>query len=390
MIKLGVLTTHPIQYQIPWFRALSEIPEVDLTVFFCMLPNKRQQGDGFNVAFEWDIPLLEGYRYRILENVSKAPSVTTFLGCDTPDVHMIVKKENFDAFIVNGWVAKSCLQLLAACRRYRVPCIVRGESNTLRPRAWWKRAVHRLLLSNYAAFLHIGKANRDFYLRNGIKAEQIFFAPYCVDNERFAAAARTLAPMRKELRKDWNIPEDSFVFLFCAKFVPKKRPMDLLMAIDRVVRRKNAPSAHALLVGAGEMLTDCRAFVKVHGTPASFAGFLNQSEIPRAYVAADCIVLPSDNGETWGLVVNEAMACGLPAVVSDQVGCHPDLIVPGVTGELFHFGDTVAMAERLEKLARHPERTENMGEAARRRIRGYCYERVVRGTLAALEWLKRR
>ncbi len=116
--RLGILTTHPIQYQVPWFCALANEHSIDLTVFYCMIPDERQQGDGFGINFKWDIPLLDGYKYEVLENVAKQPSVTNFWGCDTPGIKDIVKNRKFDAFIVNGWVVKSCIQLLRACRQY--------------------------------------------------------------------------------------------------------------------------------------------------------------------------------------------------------------------------------------------------------------------------------
>ena len=109
-MKVGVLTTHPIQYQVPWFRLLHADPSVDLHVFFCMLPDAEQQGEGFGVAFDWDVPLLDGYRWQQLENVAAEPSLTRFTGCDTPAIGDIVRAGGWDAFIVNGWVVKSCLQ----------------------------------------------------------------------------------------------------------------------------------------------------------------------------------------------------------------------------------------------------------------------------------------
>ena len=186
-IKVGILTTHPIQYQVPWFRLLEKDPDIDLHVFFCMIPNATQQGDGFGVAFKWDIPLLDGYKHHILTNVAQKPSVTSFTGCDTPEIFEIVRNGNWHAFIVNGWVVKSCLQLLVACRFYGIPCIVRGESNHLFHRAWWKKQLQRLLISQYSAYLYIGRANQQFYLNHGVLPKKLFYTPYCVENERFVS-----------------------------------------------------------------------------------------------------------------------------------------------------------------------------------------------------------
>ena len=119
--------------------------------------------------------------------------------------------------------------------------------------------------------------------------------------------------------------------------------------------------------------------------PVTFAGFLNQSEIPKAYVAADCLVLPSDSGETWGLVVNEAMACGIPAIVSDHVGCGPDLVIEGETGGVFPLGDIDALAHKIAHFASDADRLKAMGKEAQRRVMTYySVDRAVEGTLAAI------
>ena len=392
-IRLGILTTHPIQYQVPWFRALSATPGIDLTVFFCMIPDAQQQGDGFGVAFQWNVPLTDGYRWRLLKNVSRSPSVTSFSGCDTPEIAEVVRDGNFDAFIVNGWVAKSCIQLLRACNRYRVPCIVRGESNSLRPRAWWKRLMHRVLLRRYAAFLYIGAANRRFYRDNGVPERKLFFAPYCVENDRFASAAASFRKQRDDLRREMGIPADAVVFLFSGKFVAKKRPEDCIEAIRKAVAmrvsRKQSRPMHLLMTGSGDLLTDCRRLAEQDNLPVSFTGFLNQAEMPRAYAASDCLILPSDDGETWGLVVNEAMASGLPAIVSDRVGCHPDLVTPGETGHIVALRDTAAIADLMVRLADSPETLDHLSASARERVSHYNYAAAAAATIAAINSVRK-
>ena len=387
--KVGILTTHPIQYQVPWFRELAKKEEVDLTVFYCMTPDAHQQGDGFGVEFQWDIPLLDGYRFEVLKNVSPSPSVANFWGCDTPYIRDIVKRNNFNVFIANGWVVKSCVQLLYACRKNKVPCIVLGDSNSLRQRNWWKRLIHRGLLRRYSAFLSCGKANKNFYLKNHVLSEKIFFAPRCVETKRFRISAKELRPIRNNIRVEWEIAPSAFTFLFCAKFIEKKRPMDLIEAFDIAYKKmgQSEGQAHLLMVGDGQMKPQCEAFAKKNNLPVSFTGFLNQSEIIRAYVASDCLVLPSDYGETWGLVVNEAMACGLPAIVSNRVGCGPDLIEEGITGSVFPFGDTNALAKKLVTFAKNPDRTKTMGEQAKRLIEKYSVDELVKGTIDAIKYV---
>lgn len=303
-----------------------------------------------------------------------------------PHLAAVLRKGQFDAVIVNGWVAKTCLQALWACRRLGIPCLVRGESNSLRSRAAWKNWIHWLLLSQYTACLCIGKANRAFYRANGVPERRLFSVPYGVDNQRFAQAAHDLAAERAGIRASWNIPENALVMVFCAKFIAKKRPLDLLEALAQLQR--SAPSLprpiHLLMVGTGELLSACRAMAEQNSLPVSFAGFLNQSQMPQAYVAADLQVLPSDAGETWGLVINEGMACGLPAVVSDHVGCHLDLVEPDVTGEVYPLGDIQALADCMVRMARDPEHLQAMGAAARERVARYSIKAMVEGTREAL------
>lgn len=391
VIKVGVLATHPIQYQAPWFRLLAACSEIDLTVYYCLIPDDREQGRDFGVAFRWDIPLLDGYRFEVLENIAGSPTPSQFEGCDTPGIDTVVRHGAFDAFIVNGWQVKSCIQLLWSCRRHGVPCIVRGESNDLRPRPLWKELVHRVLLSQFAACLFIGEGNKRFYLRNGVSLDKLFFAPYCVDNDRFAENVARLQGDRCVIRSSWGIPENAVTFLFCGKFIKKKRPMDILHSLVHLLRSGDLPGAiHLLMIGTGELLESCKAFAAGHGLPVTFAGFLNQSEIPRAYAVSDCLILPSDHGETWGLVVNEGMACGLPAIVSNEVGCHPDLIAPGETGLVFPTGDVEALASCMGAVASDVSRLGKMKCAARERISLFTYQEVLRGTLAALEYVKKR
>jgi len=383
-MRVAMVTTHPIQYQVPWLQRLAAREDIELMVYFAMLPDAVEQGREFGVAFAWDLPLTEGYAYKVLQNVSKRPSVTEFAGCDTPGVGAELRAGNFDAVIVNGWGSKTSLQALYACRRAGIPCIVRGEANGLRPRAAWKRWGHRALLSQYSAWLCIGSNNRRYYLDSGVPAERIFDTPYCVDNERFARGAEQQLARhgRSGLLARFGLDPARRTFLFSGKFVDKKRPMDIVAAL-REVAAAGETRAQVLLVGDGPLKAELVAAAE--GLPVHFAGFLNQSEITAAYAVSDAMVLPSDHGETWGLVVNEGMACGLPALVSDQVGCAVDLVTPGETGAIFPCGNASALAANMKELVSSTERLQKMGLAARSRVhREYTFERVVGGVQAAL------
>lgn len=384
VIRVAFVTSHPIQYQIPVFRYLAARPEIDFQVLFAMLPDSKTQGQGFGVAFEWDIPLLQGYNYRVLKNVSRQPGLTQFRGCDTPEIRSVLAEQKIDVVIVNGWVVKTCLQALRACRQLRIPCIVRGEANNLRPRPLWKRLIQRRLVRQYNAYLPIGTANREFYRSHGIADSQMFDSPYCIENERFSAAASAARGRRSEIRDRWSIPDNLTCFLFCGKFEQKKHPRELLESFRVAVA--GGASASLLMVGDGELRSECELFAAKHSLPVTFAGFQNQSAIVDAYVASDVLVLPSDHGETWGLVVNEAMACGLPAVVSNQVGCAADLIQHGETGWIFPFGAWSELSRLLTDIAGEGPNPGRLQDVCSSKIRYYSPENAARGMLQAVKY----
>jgi glycosyltransferase involved in cell wall biosynthesis len=379
--RVLVVASHPIQYQAPWFRALSSVSEIDFSVLFIAQPDPTQQGRGFGVAFQWDIPLLDGYRWQLAPGVDGLGATARLRSLGA-----LLRELAPDAVLITGWHVRPLLQLLFAAWFKRVPVIMRGEANALRGRPLPVRLWHRLILGRCAAFLPIGKASKAFYRSYGIAERRLFDAPYFVDNERFGTAAAQLLERRAGLRERWGIPHDAICYCYAGKLEPKKRILDLLRAIQLAKPRASHP-LHLLVVGAGELQPQAKATAAELDLPVTFAGFLNQSEIPAAYVAADCLVLPSDYGETWGLVVNEAMACGRPAIVSDRVGCAEDLVIEGKTGSVFPFGNIEALAKRLVKHA-DPDMLRSMGEQARAHVvAGYSISKSVQGTLDAVRYV---
>lgn len=336
--RIGFLISHPIQYYAPIFRELAG--HCDLTVFFAHRQTAEQQARaGFGVAFDWDVDLLSGYDSRFLVNVARQPSTDRFAGCDTPGIAEEIARGGFDAFVVPGWALRSYWQAVRACRHRGVPVLARGDSQLGSRRKSAVRFVKALafsqLLRRFDGFLYVGQRNREYLLHYGVPPERLFFSPHCVDNDAFAAASSGIDRGRGQRR-----------VLFVGKLIGRKRPADLLHAVARL----DDKAVQVAFAGAGELESELRQIAAASSVHADFMGFVNQSELPAVYASADLLVLPSDGQETWGLVVNEAMACGIPAVVSDAVGCGPDLIEPGLTGATFPMGDVAALASAIEKV----------------------------------------
>jgi glycosyltransferase involved in cell wall biosynthesis len=381
------LSTHPIQYHSAWFRALAAQPDLEVHVYYCHNATPQDQSRaGFGVEFDWDIPLLTGYPHSFLHNVANPPAYGRFAGFDTPEIKDIISSREYDAVLVNGWHYKSAWQAIWACWRSGVKVLVRSDSHLHTPRSFPKKMVKEVIyprfIPRFDACLSVGKWSREYFLHYGASPERVFFVPHAVDNERMSAERARVEPSRVELRKRWGLDEKAMVVLLVGKFIDKKRPMDFLQAVHRV---QQEVAVQALMVGDGPLRGACEEFVRVHDLPVCFAGFLNQSKIVEAYVASDILILPSDGDETWGLVVNEAMVCGLPCVVSSAVGCGPDLILPGETGLIYPVGDVDALSEIVMSLAKRPLHLISLGVHARERVKHYSVQSAVKGLLESLK-----
>jgi glycosyltransferase involved in cell wall biosynthesis len=390
-LRVGILATHPVQYYVPWYRRLAE--RVDLHVFYAhgQTPD-GQAAAGFGVPFDWDLPLLEGYRHEFLENRARQPNVSRFWGCHTPDIGRRIRAGGFDAFIVHGWGVRSYWQAMVACWRTGTPVLVRGDSQlpTARPVLWraLKVPIYRSFVPRFDGYLVVGERARAYLRRYGAPETRMFFAPHAVDNDFFERRSAALRPQRVAIREQWGLPANATVFLFAGKLVPRKRVDDFVQAVHRA--STGQPRVWGLVAGDGPLRGTLESEVARRGWPVRFAGFLNQTEMPRAYAASDALVLPSDSSETWGLVVNEAMASGLPAVVSDAVGCGPDLVLSEETGAVFPCGEVGRMSSVLGTLADTPLRLAEMGLRARKRISLYSLDGAVDGAVAAIASIERR
>jgi len=386
-IRLTAILTHPVQYYTPWFRYIAQhCPEIDLTALYATQPTPAQQGIGFGRAFAWDVPLTDGYRCCVVRSADPQDSMHSddFWGLDVPEIVAAIDDTRPDVVLITGWHSVTLLRALWACRRRKIPVLYRGDTNLtaapsgIRRPAWTTRTW--LLLRLFEGYLSVGQRARGYLRRFGIPDRRIFDAPHCVDNEFFAttAAPHQTPEGRLALRRELGIEHNDFVVLFVGKLERKKRPLDLLHAMASL-----DGDSRLLVVGAGPLEMPCRAAAERLGVQSVWPGFLNQSQLGRAYAAADCLVLPSDGTETWGLVVNEAMATGLPCVVSDRVGCAPDLVTPGETGEIFAMGNVGELAAALRRIRDKRAAGHDFAPACRAHVARYSCAAATSGLVAA-------
>jgi len=385
--KIAVVVSHPIQYFIPLFQALAAQPGLDLTVYYGSRRGTVPMVDPeFGKAFTWDIPLLEGYRYKFLPGLFREADNQPLTRQLNPSIVNEITPRRYDALLVYGYMGNTSRLAILTALTKGVPVLMRGESHLRveRPSAakeYVKSLALRALFSRLAGFLCIGTLNKTYYQHFGVPDSRLFWCPYTVDNAFFRRYAGALAPQRQDLRAQWGIRDDRPVILFAGKIVPVKQPLLFLEAYRRVRQRCRC----ALLVaGDGPLRGELEAEIRRSAIPdVHITGFLNQTEIPKAYTAADLLVL-SSRAERWGLVVNEAMNFSLPIVVSDRVGCGPDLVSPGINGEVFEHSSAGALETALERCVSSPERLIELGRSSLQRIQQWGLPETVGGITEAL------
>jgi len=390
-MNILILISHPIQYLVPFFRELSRTKGINLKVLYTWNFGVESTFDKqFGREVKWDIPLLEGYRYAFLKNRSPKPS-SDFWGQINFGIVCELKKEKPDALLVFGWNGFTNWLAFFTAFTAGIKVFLRGESplNQELMKPAWKRFLKgfilRPLFSEITKFFYIGSENKKFYEHYGVPEEKLVFVPYAVNNERFMSTSKLLKANRKELReKLLRINDNSPVILFVGKLIKKKRPMDLLKAFEILNTKYDIHNTALVFVGDGELRPTLEKYTKEHKlNGVHFTGFKNQTELPQHYTVADLFVLPSGPGETWGLVVNEAMCFGLPVVVSDVVGCAPDLVHNGENGYIFPAGNVEKLSEVLKKILEQDK--EKLGAESFKIVGRYSFQKGAEEILDIME-----
>jgi glycosyltransferase involved in cell wall biosynthesis len=371
-----VVASHPIQYQAPLFRRLAADPRVDLHVLFLSRHGLTSRADpDFGVDFSWDIDLLGGYASSFLKNLRERARPGGALSYVNPGVIGALRRLAPDAVLFQGARNATSLAAVQWARRAGVVRLYRAESSVLNPRGARSRLAAKGVLRSMTAVLPIGTANDLYYDQLGVPEATRHLAPYTVDNAFFRA--RNVSPGLA--REQLGVAPDEVVLLYAGKLLPRKSLATLIEAGTGL-----GPRVRVLIAGDGPTRPELEALARRRNVKLTVLGFLNQTEMPRAYGAADVLVLPSLD-EPWGLVVNEAMCYGVPPVVSSQVGARLDLVIPGVTGAVFRAGDPADLRRALAPLVASEDTRRAYGEAAMRRIGSWDIPDTADGVVRAVE-----
>lgn len=382
IVRLAIITTHPIQYYAPVFKKLAM--EIPLKVFYTMGDAPISKFDkGFGKIIDWDLPLLDGYDYEILKNTAKKPGTDHFKGIINPTILNDISDFNPTAILIFGWAYQSHLKVIRFFKG-KIPIWFRGDSTLMKNQNFIKKTFRKLVLSWIYSHIdlafYVGSANKQYFKEFGINEGQLFFAPHAVDNERFSNSRENDVI---KLRESLGISDDQIVILFAGKLEPVKNPQLLLDSFLSL----NTINVHLIFVGSGmleaKLKTQCRK-TEIKLPYIHFLHFQNQSQMPVIYQACDVFCLPSIS-ETWGLAVNEAMAAGKAILVSNKVGCAIDLVVEQENGLIFESNNIEDLKMKLESMLNAKHMIKAMGIKSKLKIETWNFDAITKAIVNKLK-----
>jgi glycosyltransferase involved in cell wall biosynthesis len=377
--KLAIISSHPIQYNAPLFALMAENGLFELKVFYTWGEEsiKPKFDPGFEKVIDWDIPLLQGYQYQFVKNVAKNPGSHHFFGIDNSGLIEDVESWGADFVWVWGWSFKSHLKVM---RHFygEIPVWFKGDSTLLDDSILpiWKQLLRKIFLSwvykKVDLAFYVGENNKNYFLHHGLTPSKLTHAPHAIDNRRFSDWNVELESDLIAWKESLGITANELVVLFVGKLEPKKNPNFILDLATQLPAAK----FRFLIVGDGVLGNELKQQA-AEDKRILFLPFQNQTKMPSVYRLGDLLVLPSlGPGETWGLAMNESMACGIPVFGSSKCGGSIDLIDESC-GLIFDPKDINSVVKKLNVLADNPDALANLKAGAIKKIQHFRYEKIV-------------
>jgi glycosyltransferase involved in cell wall biosynthesis len=390
--RLLLISTHVVQYGSPVFRVMAQHPRLEIQVAYCSLQGAEGGMDkDFGREVKWDVPLLDGYPWMQVPNRASRPGLGRFFGLVNTGLWRMIRKGRYDAVVIyTGYRYASFWIALAAAKLTGTPVIFGTDATSIQVRGgskwklWFKPFILARIFRRADAAMAGSLAGKEF-LKSLCRKNQIIGAiPLVVDNDWWLARAAEVN--RSAVRASWGVPEDAGVVLFCAKLQSWKRPQDLLQAFARA----DVPGSHLVYAGDGPLAGTLEEEAVRLGIRdrVHFLGFQNQSQLPAVYRSADLFVLPSEY-DPCPAVVCEAMLCGVPTVISDEIRGRREQVEEDKTGFVFPCGDIDALAGILRGALANPVHLAEMGEVARQKMDGVSPRTNVRDLIQLVDMMLR-
>lgn len=301
-------------------------------------------------------------------------------------VYLIRQIRQSDVVVVYGyfnlWQKLGIIFTKLFCRKLILTSDATYLQGTFESKGWklrMKPFVQKILYNHISNGLWVpSTASLQYHQTLGVQSGQLAITPYVVDE---AMICRVYAATHvNEFRLTNGIPQHAFVFVFCAKFIERKRPLDVIQAFAKVASL--GKETYLIMIGDGPLKKEMEDSVRNLNIKDKvlFPGLIPYTSLPEWYTASNILVFSSEH-EPYGLPVNEAMLCGIPVIVSNRIGARLDLVEENITGWTYPVGDINALADYMEYAISHPEQIKQMGKAAQAKMNNWSSAANVRAQM---------
>jgi glycosyltransferase involved in cell wall biosynthesis len=330
-----------------------------------------------------------GFETELIPALERSPELEVVRLSPAPakDLAQEMREWQAEVLLATGSNRRGLAAASSAARRAKAPSLLRCDWRDGLPVSFVERWRRRGVVRRFDMALAIGAGNRRYLEGCGVGTEKLADAPNGIRVAELAQSAAAVRPRRRELRDGLGVASDWFCIVFADPLETPFRPFDVLDAL--AVSRRDQSALRLLVVGSGSLEGDLRARASERRLPVTFLAVHERSDLLAVFAAADVVVCPGDGRVSWSTPVAEAMASGLAAVVSKDVGFGEDLVEEGVSGFTHDQGDASALAACLATLAADPIRAAVMGDAARIRAGSLSLDRTVSNVVSAASSLIR-
>lgn len=385
--RVLVLATHVIPYGSSLLRLLAQDPRLDLLVAYCSMQGAEAGIDPeFGIEIRWDTPLLEGYPWVHIPNRSPRPGLGRFFGLINPGLWTLIRSQTFDAVVIyTGYMCASFWIACFAAKSRGIPVLISSDSSSLHQRegkrlkALLKPFIVGLVYRYVDVLMAPSQPVKDLAMQLGKSEKEIVMIRSGVDKNAWQARLENFD--RAAIRRSWSVPTDATVVLYCAKLQPWKRPLDLLRAFAKA----SVPGSYLVFAGEGPQRVELEREIACLDITdrVRILGFVNDSQLPGTYKAADLFVLPSEY-DPCPLVIPEAMFSGLPVLLSDAVIGRLEMIDPGKSGYPYPCGNADALADLLGKVLGNPAFLEYLKVGVARQMERWTAEDLLDSWVGAI------
>ncbi len=385
--KLCIIAPHLVQYHAPLYKEIAKVKDLDTTIVYLDTMGREEFKDTeFNHNIKWDKSLLDGYNYKFLKNYSSRP-LSGFTSRINPKIFKELSHNKYDVVLIPGyatlsyWFSFLAAKLTGTKIIWRGEATLRGNENSYRPTKLAKKLVLSKLLSLCDAILYSCTGNKDYLKFYGVSSNKMVFCPCSVDNKFFKNERINILKQKSgKIKNELGIDEGDLVVLFCARFTQRKRPIDLLRAVNKI----NNSDITIIFIGDGHERKNMEVYARQNHIKAKFVGFKGQEDLSRYYSIADVMAVISDYDPS-PKVINEAMNYELPLILTDIVGTAYDLVKEGENGFVVKVGDINAIAEKIDFFNKNRNAAKTMGKKSLQVVNEWSLEKSAGSIKKAVE-----